>query len=290
MVYVGTSGGRVVTISNISQARSFATADVGSGTAVTSITNTVISGGRFVSDVASDPNDPNKAVVTLGNYGNTTYVYYSANAASPNPSYISKQGSATSGLLRAPIYTSLVAKGDSKKVVLGTEFGIYATDDITVASPVWTQENNGFANAPVWDLVQYRTNRSSDSSTTVKEGDIYIGSYARGWYVTTSLQTDRPLSNEENVIEEKVVRDALRMYPNPASDYTNVDVTLNGKGDVKASVLDMSGRVVKTVSMKGLPQGDHKIRVDLTGISNGTYVLSLSVNGTVQNGKFIVNK
>ena len=80
------------------------------------------------------------------------------------------------------------------------------------------------------------------------------------------------------------------MYPNPASDYTKFDVTLDGKGDVKASVLDMSGRVVETVSMKGLPQGDHKIRIDLTGISNGTYVLSLSANGTVQNGKFIVNK
>jgi hypothetical protein len=80
------------------------------------------------------------------------------------------------------------------------------------------------------------------------------------------------------------------MYPNPASDYTKVDVTLDGKGDVKASVLDMSGRVVKTVSMKGLSQGEHKIRIDLTGISNGIYVLSLSANGTVQNGKFIVNK
>jgi hypothetical protein len=98
------------------------------------------------------------------------------------------------------------------------------------------------------------------------------------------------LSNEENVVEDRVVREALRMYPNPASEFTNVDISLDGRGDVKASVLDMNGRVVKTVSMKGLPQGDHKVRVDLTGISNGTYILSLSVNGTVQNGKFIVNK
>jgi hypothetical protein len=228
--------------------------------------------------------------VTLGNYGNTAYVYYSTNAASASPSYVSKQGLATGGLLRAPIYSSVIDKGDGKKVILGTEFGIYTTDDITAALPVWTAENEGFANAPVWDLVQYRTQKSSDNSTTVKEGDIYIGSYGRGWYVSTSLQTDRPLSSEENAIEDRDVREALRMYPNPASDFTSVDVTLNGKGDVKASVLDMNGRVVKTVSMKGLPRGDHKVRIDLTGISNGTHILSLSANGTVQNGKFIVNK
>ena len=42
--------------------------------------------------------------------------------------------------------------------------------------------------------------------------------------------------------------------------------------------------------MKGLPQGEHKIRVDLSGINAGTYVLSLSANGILQNGKFIINK
>ncbi len=290
VIYVGTSGGRVYTISNVKQARSFATADVSSGTALTNVTSTVIAGGRFVTSIAADANDANKAIVTLGNYGNTQYVYYSTNAASVNPSYISKQGSLSSGLLKAPVYSSVIDKGDSKKVILGTDFGIYATDDISVASPVWTEENSGYANSPVWDLVQYRTNKSSDSSTTLKEGDLYLGSYGRGWYVTNSLQTDRPLSNKEDVIEQKAVREALRMYPNPASDFTSVDVSLDGKGDIKASVLDMNGRIVKTVSMKGLPQGDHKVRVDLTGISNGTYILSLSANSTVQNGKFIVNK
>jgi len=290
VIYVGTTSGRVVTVTNVSQARSFETADVTSGTALTTVKSTVVAGGRFVTSVRSDPNDPNKAVVTLGNYGNSAYVYYSSTAASSNANYSQKQGSPTTGLLKAPVYASVIHKGDGKKVVLGTEFGIYTTDDITVVSPVWTAENDGFANAPVWDLVQYRTNKSSDNTTTIKEGDIYIGSYGRGWYVSTSLQTDRPLSTQENVFEDRVVREALKMYPNPASDYTKVDVTLDGKGDVKASVLDMSGRVFKAVSMKGLSQGDHKIRIDLTGISNGTYVLSLSANGTVQNGKFIVNK
>ena len=290
VIYVGTTSGRVISVTNVSQARSFETADVTSGTAVTAVKNTVVAGNRFVASISADANDANKVVVTLGNYGNQSYVYYSSNAASANPSYASKQGSPTSGLLKAPVYASVIHKGDSKKVILGTEFGIYTTDDITAALPIWTEENDGFANAPVWDLVQYRTNRSSDTSSTIKEGDIYIGSHGRGWYVSTSLQTDRPLSNEENVIEDKVVRDALKMYPNPAKDFTNVDVTLSGKGDVKASVLDMSGRIVKRVSLKGLPQGDHKIRVDLTGINNGTYVLSVSANGTVKNGKFIVNK
>lgn len=290
-VYVGTSAGRIITISNLSQARSAATADVTSGTFVTNITNTVVAGGRFVTSISADPNDNDRVVVTLGNYGNTSYVSYSTNATSANPSYVSKQGSTTNGLLRAPVYASVIDKGDGKKVILGTEYGIYTTNDITVASPTWTAENDGFANVAVMDLIQYRTNKSSDSTTTIKEGDIFIGSHARGWYVSTSLQTDRPLSTEENVLTEtKEARESLKMYPNPASEFTNVDVTLNGRGDVKASIIDMSGRTVKTVSLKGLPQGDHKVRIDLTGVNNGSYVLSITANGTVSNGKFIVNK
>lgn len=290
VIYVGTSSGRLVVISNVKQARSFETADVTSGTAVTNIQNVVVASGRFVTSVAADPNDNDKVLATLGNYGNTSYVYYSTNATTSTPSFVTKQGAPTNGLLRAPVYASVIDKSDGKRVILGTEFGIYTTDNITSAVPVWTAENNGFANAPVLDLIQYRTNKSSDSLNTIKEGDIFIGSYGRGWYVTNSLQTDRPLSTEESIVEEKVVLEALRMYPNPATDFTNIDVTLNGRGDVKASVLDMSGRVVKTVSMKGLPQGEHKVRVDLSGINAGTYVLSLSANGILQNGKFIINK
>jgi len=287
VVYVGTSFGRVYTISNLNNARDIQSADVELGTPVTIINSKTIANGRFITSVAADPNDPNKVVATAGNYGNQTYVYYSTNALSATPSYLGKQGL---GLPKAPVYASVIDKGDGKKVILGTEFGIYATDNITTGNVNWTAENTGFANAPVLDLIQYRTHKSSDNTTTVKEGDIYLGSYARGFYVSTDLVSNRPISVSEETIAKNETKDFLFIYPNPAKDYTKVKIELLGKSDIKANVIDLNGRVVKTTVLKDMSKGEYNVRINLADVANGTYVMSIEANGTIQNSTFIVNK
>ena len=39
-----------------------------------------------------------------------------------------------------------------QQVYAGTDFGVYYTDDITAASPVWNRFQNGLPNAMVWDM------------------------------------------------------------------------------------------------------------------------------------------
>ena len=39
-----------------------------------------------------------------------------------------------------------------QQVYAGTDFGVYYTDDITVASPVWNRFQNGLPNAMIWDM------------------------------------------------------------------------------------------------------------------------------------------
>ncbi len=287
VIYVGTSFGRLYTISNINNARDIQSADVELGSPVTSVTVKNIAGGRYVTSIAADPNDANKVVLTLGNYGNQTYVYYSSNALAATPNYISKQGL---GLPKAPVYASVIDKGNGNKVILGTEFGIYATDNISTGNASWTSENSGFANAPVFDIVQYRTHKSSDTSNTIKEGDLFLGSYGRGFYTSTDLVSNRPISVGEETIAKKDAKNFLYIYPNPAKDFTKIKVELYTKSDVKANVIDLNGRVVKTVVLKNLGQGTYDIRIDLADVSNGTYVMSLQANGKVQNSTFIVNK
>jgi hypothetical protein len=289
VIYVGTATGRIYTISNVSQARDVQSADVSQGNPVTQITSTIIANGRIVTSIGADPTDNNRAVATLSSYGNQNYVYYSTNAASASPSYQDKTGN----LPLAPAYASVVDKADPKRVIVGTEFGIYATENITLPDPQvnWTSENNGLNHSPVFTLVQYRTNKSSDSTTTVEEGDLFLGSYGRGWYTSKDLVTQRPISVGEEQLDDEIAKEAgLSVYPNPASEYTKVDVELLSRGDINVSVIDLSGRTIKQMTLKGMPQGEHSVRVNLDGISNGTYVLSLEANGTTQNAKFIVNK
>src|SRR5205823_4355092 len=45
-----------------------------------------------------------------------------------------------------------VNPNNSQQVYAGTDWGVYYTDDITVASPTWLRFENGIPHAMVWDM------------------------------------------------------------------------------------------------------------------------------------------
>jgi len=48
----------------------------------------------------------------------------------------------------------LIVKKNPNVILLGTEYGIYTTDNITISSPNWTKDNEGMGNVPVYMLTQ----------------------------------------------------------------------------------------------------------------------------------------
>ena len=73
-------------------------------------------------------NDADKVVVTLGNYGNESYVLYCDNMLSDTPTFTPKQGK---GLPKMPVYSSVfTVAGDENHVLIGTEHGVYRTTNI----------------------------------------------------------------------------------------------------------------------------------------------------------------
>ena len=46
----------------------------------------------------------------------------------------------------------IVNPNDAHQVYAGTDWGVYYTDDITVASPTWLRFENGIPHAMVWDM------------------------------------------------------------------------------------------------------------------------------------------
>ena len=74
--------------------------------------------GQCITSVSFDPRNSNKVVITCGNYGNESYVFYSTNALSDNPVFTSVQGN----LPLMPVYSSLIEMGTGD-VIIGTERG-----------------------------------------------------------------------------------------------------------------------------------------------------------------------
>ncbi|MCF8331544.1 MAG: T9SS type A sorting domain-containing protein [Bacteroidales bacterium] len=300
VMYVGTQGGigtkgRIYRISNIMSGWDYATADADTSSQL--IESTLIkefSNGRWVTSIAIDPSDKDHIIVTLGNYGESQYVYRSTDATSATPTFTSRQGD----LPAMPVYASLIPMFDGNSVLLGTEYGIYATDDITSSSPTWVEENTGLDRVPVYMLGQQTMNLPYMEIQEVIEGQtftdvypgitnygrIYAATYGRGFFSTdkyTGIQEP-----PETYTERKEMH--IKLYPNPVSDVANIEFELKKSSDVVLRVYDMNGRLMKTKTHV-LTAGDKKVKLNIDELDRGNYILQVIYEGGKTSAKrFIV--
>jgi hypothetical protein len=283
-LFVGTTNGRLYRISNLQQARSKSEASIDS---VSSYVLTVNQIGTFpnrvVTGIDVDPNDANRVAVSLGNYGNTNFVYVSTNALSASPTFSPKQGN----MPNVPAYAVSFDKGNASRLVVGTEWGIFVTDNVTSGAPTYTEENDGMARIPVFEIEQYRTNENYDPNapgSSATEGDFFIATHGRGLFHSVSTSTSRPVSIDERPRANEGL--ALGIYPNPASE--RVQVPVEAQGEVRISIRTLEGRVVRRVDMKRVPTGMESYTMDLTGLAKGSYVVTRTQNGSAASEIMIV--
>ena len=168
---------------------------------------------------------------------------------------------------------STLDKGESANVIIGTEFGIFSTDNMNVTSPSWSTDNSGLARVPVFTLKQYRTNKSSTNDMDVKEGDIFAGTFGRGTFQTTSLMISRPISVQEHSGLDGAVQ-GMKLFPNPAVDFTTMELDL-AQGSYTAEVVDLNGRTIQTTSIYADASGRQEFKLNVTGLSNGLYIIGI---------------
>jgi hypothetical protein len=73
----------------------------------------------------------------------------------------------------------------------------------------------------------------------------------------------------------------LKIYPNPASELTTFSFQLESSESIMLTVLDVKGQMVFSKDLGRLPQGDHQIEVNLSGLQDGMYNCQLT-NGTTK--------
>jgi hypothetical protein len=268
-IWAGTSSGRLYRIAGLQGARSYATADLDSG--ATAVTVDLVDNymGRNITSIAVDPNDNDRVLVTLGNYGNTNFVYYSSNATSASPTFVVKDGN----LGNFPVYAATFDKGNSNYAIIGTEYGIFSTQNINTTQPQWGADNSGLARVPVFTLKQFRTNKSSTDDMDVMEGDIFAGTFGRGTFQTTTLQTTRPLNITERDLNDEA-QATMKLFPNPAENETTLELHLT-EGNHSIEILDMNGRVVRTAEYQASQAGMQRVALNVSTLGNGLYIVGV---------------
>jgi hypothetical protein len=77
------------------------------------------------------------------------------------------------------------------------------------------------------------------------------------------------------------------LYPNPTDDEINVEFNLNSGGTTDLTILDITGKQLKSYTVAG-SSGKNLAFIDVNELSAGVYFLNISVNGTTEQLRFIV--
>jgi hypothetical protein len=221
--------------------------------------------GRVVTSVNVSQSNPNHLVVTLGGYGNNTYVYETENALSAVPTW----KNITGDLPSMPVYDAVVDTDDPDRIVLATDLGIWLTEN---GGTNWEEANTGMARVPVFEIRGYEFNPW--------EGMVmYIGTHGRGFYRSTSLLTST----------KKIKADAtaLKAYPNPTREKVNISFNASVAAKVNVEIYSMSGARQTELSMTAAP-GANSISLDVSSFTNGYYFARVVQGSKTSTVKFAV--
>lgn len=245
--------------------------------------------GQAITSISIDPQNNNNVLVTLGNYGNNDYVFYSEDGGN---TFKSIQGN----LQKMPVYSSIIDKSGNG-IIIGTEKGIYTTTD----GSSWTF--NGLYNIPVMDLKQqivenhgdlykYLEDEIGDTITTIypgvfNEGVIYAATYGKGLYKCEDYMIidNSDLDVEENISAKTL---GLNIYPNPMTDNAYIKFDLDNTSDVTYQIYDLTGRMVSNVSLGKYSQGSHNVNFNVSNLNAGTYIIKVQAGETSKTSKILV--
>lgn len=89
-------------------------------------------------------------------------------------------------------------------------------------------------------------------------------------------------------IKQVVTLDNVAIYPNPANNQANLQLTLSQSADVQVNVVDVTGRLIYTVAEAGLHSGANNIAIPTNTFAAGTYNVIINSNGSQLSQKLVV--
>ena len=98
---------------------------------------------------------------------------------------------------------------------------------------------------------------------------------------------DPTISVESNEISNLNVS---QNFPNPFSNETTVEYSLENASEVSYTVVDLAGNTILEVNEGNVSAGKHAITIDGSSLANGVYYFNMTAGGAQTTHKMIVNK
>ena len=225
--------------------------------------------------------------------GTGTLVMYSTNdirkSNTTNIAWVKKDGT---GLSNLTTYCSLMEKNDNKKVFLGTDFGIFYTNDIMAASPTWINVNDNqvdkskkLPNVQIFDIEQ----QVLTNSESYNSGQIYVATNGRGVWVNNAYLDNYVISVSE--MEKIKTENNLTIYPNPTNGSVYLKFPCEAGESPLIHVYDINGRLVKSEDLGKVYEKEVTHQIETSDMSQGIYIVKITGNSGIKRAsKLIVTK
>jgi len=289
-LWVGTLEGRLFRLSNIARAYNKANADISSPGCIIANTEISLNTTQAITSIAVDSKNSENVVFTLGNYGNTDYVFTTKEGMQDNPAFESVQGN----LPAMPVYASSFEVNNDGLVFIGTENGLFSTANIEGSPVEWMSEDAPFGNVPVfsirqqnsdWGFITYPVNDDFNLyyPGANNYGAFYVGTFGAGAYVNKTYVG----FEEFETVDAKDSK--LEIYPNPASQLTRISFESHTQAMVSVQIYDLSGKLI--VNRKySVNKGQTVIDVDVVELDNGSYIVRVINANKQYQSKLVITK
>lgn len=168
----------------------------------------------YVSDIVIDPNDDEHLVIAYSNYG-VNHLFESFNNGLI-------WNNIDGNLPDIPVRTMLFHPDNSDKLIIGTDLGIWMTDNVNSSATSWYTANDGLANVRV-DMLSMRT---SDRL-------LMAATHGRGLFTSHSLASVTGSLGEQNITITE--NGQLNLSGTCPIQYKDITIDVNVQGALQSS-------------------------------------------------------
>lgn len=223
---------------------------------------------RWITGIAIDPNNKERIVVTLSQYGFTDYVFLATDAYSnDNPVFTSIQND----LPPMPVYDAEIDYYNPNHIILATDVGIWTSSDGGVS---WHYDPN-FTHVPVFQIRQDRLYREDCRV-------FYAGTHGRG--IFRAFSPDFPGTCERTpglitaikTLPTTAKPFQITFYPNPVHHFAFLEITGSEETELHTVLVDILGRIhPEGARRQYIASGKTVLEYDFSRLSPGRYILHI---------------
>lgn len=171
-----------------------------------------------------------------------------------------------------PIRWAIFHPQNDAQVMLATETGVWATNNLTYDNTEWAPAVDGMANVRV-DMLKLR----------FIDNRVLAATHGRGMFTSTFN-----LDVYDGLLQKEKQNDFAKVYPIPATDWLNVE--LNGNettGNCRLQLFDLSGKQIMEKE-EAVRKGVQKLKLNVGRLKAGSYFLKITMKNNSITKKVVI--